>query len=179
MSANYIPIEQAVEMRNEYLSANAPLLKAKSTNNKHVATDFAWIKLEELRAFISRIDTIQELNRIEVTGVRIYFSAYPNTSVFQSTQGPNPYPLRESVFLVPTMKVDSTPLSLQYENLENLPFCIEPSDPTNPLQGDLVIINSLLNFADNTPAINHPPSVNATSTILDNMNMCPPPATNT
>ncbi len=75
MGTKYIPIEQAVEMRNEYFGADAPLLKAKDAQNNHVATDFAWIKLDELKDFLATIDLVQSLNNMEVTGVRIYFSA--------------------------------------------------------------------------------------------------------
>jgi len=177
MATKYIPIEQAVEMRNEYFAADAPLLKAKDAQNNHVATDFAWIKLDELKDFLATIDLVQSLNNMEVTGVRIYFSAYPNKTHFDSTGNPIPFPMRESVFMVPTLKVASTPLSLQYENLENLPFFIEPVGNAGPLKGDRVAIKSILNQFDNQPGTEQNPTARSTSLIADTLQMVPPPAT--
>jgi hypothetical protein len=177
MGTKYIPIEQAVEMRKEYFATDAPLLRAKDSQNNHVATDFAWIKLEDLKDFIATIDTVQSLNSMEVTGVRIYFSAYPNKSHFDSTGNPIAYPMRETVLIVPTLKVPSTPLSLQYENLENLPFFIEPVGSQGPLKGNRFIVKGLLNQFDNQPDIEQNPTAKSTSLIADTLQMVPPPAT--
>lgn len=85
--------------------------------------------------------------------------------------------MRESVFMVPTLKVASTPLSLQYENLENLPFFIEPVGNDGPLKGDRVIIKSILNQFDNQPGFEQNPTARSTSLIADTLQMVPPPAT--
>ena len=181
-----IPVSQAIAMKKEYKSKIAPLIE--SGNGKgYQATEFAWISLDSLKKYIAFLDKIQEVNKKEISGIRIYFAAYPNNNTFSATGKTIDHPGRETVFLAPTMKVQQTSLSSQYRNLENVPFYIQPAGK-DALAGTFTVIEELLYKADNNPpkpviksadktAGDPVPAAQATSVIFDNLGLVPPPKT--
>lgn len=176
MSSKIIPIEQAVEMRNEYHTHVKSSIES-ARGSGYQATDFAWIDLETLKDYVALLEQVHKSNSGNVSGIRIYFSAYPNTSTFACDRSANvDVPGTETVFIVPTVKVTSTSLSNQYGNLEHLPFCIDPTDSTDPYKGDFVVINDLLCDNDNGSGTTDTNYQNKTSLVLNEMNLTPPPA---
>lgn len=177
MSAKIIPIEQAVEMRNEYNTHIKASIEA-TRGNGYQATDFAWIDLDTLKDYVALLEQVHKSNSGNVSGIRIYFSAYPDASTFTCDRSASvDLPARETLFVVPTVKVASTILSNQHENLEHLPFCINPTDTTDPYIGDFVVINDLLCDNDNgsATAARGTGYESMTSLILNRMTMTPPP----
>lgn len=177
MSSKIIPIEQAVEMRNEYHTHVKTSIES-ARGSGYQATDFAWIDLATLKEYVEKLEEIQKVNDEKVSGVRIYFSAYPNSSTFACDRSANvDLPGRETIFMVPTFQVASTPISQQYENLEHLPFCISPSDSSDPYKGDFVVINDLLCDNDNgsSSAARGADYENMTSLVMNRTNITPPP----
>lgn len=177
MSSKIIPIEQAVEMRNEYHTHVKTSIES-ARGSGYQATDFAWIDLTTLKEYVALLEEVHKSNTGNVSGVRIYFSAYPNAATFACDRSASvDVPGRETVFIVPTVKVTSTSLSNQYENLEHLPFCIQPADSNEPYVGDFVVIDDLLCDNDNgsTSAARGSDYETMTSLVLNKMNMTPPP----
>lgn len=181
-----ISVDQAVEMKNHYKSKIIPLIEAGS-EKEYQATEFAWIDLDSLKKYIAYLDKIQEVNKKNISGIRIYFAAYPEQNTFTSTAQKVLHPGRETVFLAPTIKVPESNLSIQYRNLENLPFYIQP-DGKNALIGEFVIIEALRYQSDNKMPIESNAGksaegssdetiTNSTSVILDNLGLVPPPKT--
>jgi len=174
MGSKIISIKEAIEMKKQYLNTIAPLIET-NKGNGYQATDFAWIDLASLKDYLALLDDVMKKNDKEISGIRIYFSAYPNSDTFASTGNPIDFKGRETVLLAPTIEVDPTTLSGQYPNLENLPFFIEPTDDSKPLVGDFVVIEDLLNASDNRPSNLGSSGTNSTSLIMDNMSLTPPP----
>ncbi len=170
-----IPIEEAIEMRNEYKTHINPLIESRRATG-YTATDFGWIKIQELRDYLALLEEVEKVNGKKISGVRVYFSAYPDAPSFQSSRQQVPYEARETFFMVPTVKVESTSASQQYENLEHLPFCIHPVDASNELEGDFVVINGLLNEHDNSSRTTDENYSNKTSLVLNEMGLTPPPS---
>ena len=175
MNSKIIPIEQAVEMRNEYHTHVKTSIES-ARGNGYKATEFAWIDLATLKEYVEKLEEIQKTNDEKVSGVRIYFSAYPDAATFASNRSVNvTLPARETIFMVPTVQVASTPLSQQYQNLEHLPFCINPTDSNEPYVGSFEIINDLLHSSDNSDSRVTTNYTNKTSLLLNKLGITPPP----
>ncbi len=177
MNSKIIPIEQAIEMRNEYHTHIKTAIES-ARGNGYQATDFAWIDLKTLKEYVELLEQVNKSNTEKVSGVRIYFSAYPDAPTFSSDRSASiDLPARETFFIAPTVKVATTALSNQYENLEHLPFCIDASNSNNPYKGDFVVINDLLCSDDNDAVRIARVSdyQNMTSLIMNRSSMTPPP----
>ena len=174
MCAKIISIEQAIEMKNEYQTRIKTVIEA-SRGSGYQATEFVWIDLETLKNYLKKLDDVKEKNSTDVSGIRIYFSAYPKdeTDAFKSSE--IDYPDRETLFLAPTIEVASTSASNNYPNLQHLPFCINPTNASDPLKGAIEIIDGLLNVNDNTSSATTSNYTNKTSLLLDKMTITPPP----
>jgi len=131
-------------MYNEYAETRtklmAPILKEVYRNEEFADTRFVYFSLEDMKAYISFLEEIQQQNPDkDVSGVRVYFGAYPNA---ESVDGKTvKYPGQQSVFMAPTKhigEVDKT-----YPTMNNLPFCVKGTTE-NPLKGDFEIIESLM-----------------------------------
>lgn len=164
-----IPISKAIEMRNEYNNVIAPLIengKNSPTDTKYQATEFAFLELDTLKKYIHFLDEVKHLNPEKaISGVRIYFAAYNSSN--SAT-----YPGRETFFIAPTMKIASTEASATYPIIDHVPFYIKPSGE-NPLVGTFTEINGL-NRSSSVPK-NNAADV-GTSLILNELQICPPPA---
>jgi hypothetical protein len=169
-----IPIEQAIEMKKEYKTHINPLIE-NYRGLGYKASDFAWIDLQSLKDYIKLLDDVKTLNGKDISGVRIYFSAYPDKSTFDCNGAAVVEKGRETVFLVPTMQVNSSTDSTTYPNLENVPFCIKPDSVATPLKGELQVINDLLNSKDCTSGNGTNNYANKTSLVMDQMGLTPPP----
>jgi hypothetical protein len=175
MCAKIISIEQAIEMKNEYKTHIKPLID-NYRGSGYKATEFAWIDMGTLKDYIKKLDEVKAKNGKDVSGIRIYFSAYPNSASLNSGGGATMYPARETVFMVPTIEVESAADSISYPNLQNVPFCIKPDNVTEPLKGSIEIITDLLNSNDCTTGTCTTSYTNKTSLVMDEMGLTPPPA---
>jgi hypothetical protein len=175
MNEKIIPIEQAIEMRNEYHTHVKTSIES-ARGNGYQATEFAWIDLKTLKEYVELLEHVSKSNSENVSGVRIYFSAYPDSSTFayDRTASIN-LPARETLFFAPTVKVSSTTFSNQYENLEHLPFCINPVNRTNPYEGNFEIIEDLLHSNDNPSTNKTNDYTNKTCLLLNKIGVTPPP----
>lgn len=174
LQSKIISVKHAVDLHNEYESNFASLIETKE-DGEYQATEFAWVELETLKSYIAMLDEASNLNNKEISGVRFYFGAYPNAQNFNNSSEKIEYPGRETFFMVPTVEVENTALSDEYENLEHLPICIK-SISENPLEGDFVIIKELLHEDDNkTHGTTDGLSYESTSLILNKFALTPPP----
>lgn len=176
MNPNIIPINQAIEMKNEYEKNIAPLIEnSKSdTTYQYYATEFAFIDFKTLKDYVKLLEEVENNNDKSVSGIRIYFSSYPN-NVMNSTRTTPQYKGRETLFIAPTIKAEpKSELSFEYPNLTNLPFCIEPIE-NNPLRGKFEIIGNLLSALDEKPANTTYDVVGKTSLIMNEFSLTPPP----
>lgn len=176
MNPKIIAIDQAVEMKNEYSKTISPLieeLKSDATHEYH-ATEFAFIDFEMLKNYVKLLEDVEQINEKSVSGVRIYFSAYPN-DVMDSTRTNPLYKGRETLFIAPTIKVaSSSDVTLEYPNLCNVPFCINPEEENN-LQGSFEVIGNLLNELDEKPINTTFDVLGKTSLIMNEFSLTPPP----
>jgi len=184
-----ISVNQAVTMEEEYNSTIAPLIEdAKSTNaEKYKATQYAYVELDSLKKYIAFLDEVQRKNsKQKITGIRIYFAAYPKVKPSNFKVKEDVKLGRETFFLAPTMLVNNPRLTLEQNKriyLKNVPFSIKPTNPSKDKYiGDFKIINDLLNSNDvnfglpNTISTSRIGSVtDDTSLIMNDLYVCPPP----
>ena len=179
MKSNIIPLAQAVEMKREYKNTISPLIEtSKSTvDEKYSATEFMFIDLQTLKDYIKKLEEIENINNKVISGIRIYFSAYPNAYIIHTSGEKPKYKGRESIFLAPTIEVQSTSeVSKAHPALCHLPFCINPEDKSNnEFYGPFEIIEDLLYKHDEKPTNTTNSLNNKTSLILNDINLTPPP----
>lgn len=169
-----ISVEQAIEMKNTYEDSIGHLLKEKFSTPDRVydPTMFAYIELDTLKKYISYLEEVERLNNKKISGIRVYFAAYPDTLKDKTiTQA---YRNRETFFLAPTMEVEPNEWARKYPNLKNIPFYIEPSGDNN-LIGKFKVIEELLCKKDSRPTITKIDETRKTSLILNDLSLTPPP----
>lgn len=191
---NLISEEQAVKMRQNYLTNIAPVIQNSKVNN-YKASDFVWIDYNTLKQYVALLDEVNELNPEKVSGVRIYFAQHLSASEANALNMKTQYPGRETVFFAPTTEINdiNNKMAETYKNLKHIPFSIAYQG-SNPLKGDFVQIDALLSEFDSkmaNPKINikdknkgpNLPNVpkkletitGSTSLLMDNMSITPPP----
>lgn len=177
-----IPIEQAVEMYDEYTDKRTriiePVLRDLYGDPKFRDTRSVWFSMEELREYMAYLCEIEEENPAKtISGVRIYFAAYPNQTHFQNDSIVE-YPKRQSVFMMPTIWRN---LDDAHEHRKHQPFVIDPEDENRPLRGDFVIVDDIAGDVrswNNGKSIAHP-NPGLTSTIMNRAGLWPPPYSST
>ncbi len=98
-------------------------------------TRFVWFSLEDMKAYINYVESIKKENPKEkVSGIRIYFSAYPKNNKIESEH--------QTVFMTPT--VELTNRVDRYAPMNHLPFVIFPENENEPLKGRFEIITELM-----------------------------------
>lgn len=192
LPSNLISADEAVAMRRNYQSNIAPLIQ-NSKGKGYQATEFVWIDYQTLKQYVALLDEVNNVNEEQVSGVRIYFAQHLSSSDSKSLGYSSPYPGRETVFLAPTTQVGENELSGKYSNLKHIPFTIA-YEGSNPLKGDFMQIDGLLNESDSKMASpkmiikdnrKGPNAVNmskkmetslgTTSLIMDHLAATPPP----
>jgi hypothetical protein len=159
---NYIPINDAVQMRELYKVTNGPLLKVKNARNDYVATDFVWISLADFKAIVDEYYAIHDKDNKPISGVRIYFGLGKDTESKD----------RETLFFAPTSDYSQASPVPAEAKLCNLPVAIVE---TREHQIEFQIINDLKNAAD-IEVIQPPIAGTVTSKICDGFATVPPPA---
>ena len=139
-----IPVDQGVVMKNEYQRTRgnvlAPGLKS-ARNENFMDTEFVWYSLADIKQYISYIEAIQEANpEMDVSGIRMYFGAYPNQSRIGDHQVK--YPGQQTLFMVPTVFNKRSGAS-PYENMNHLPFYVQGT-ANNPLRGNFMIMGDIM-----------------------------------
>lgn len=192
-----IDAERANTLKTEYDSTRLVPLQPILDNtygNGFKDTEFIWVPLKKLEAYVKYIKSIDKANpNHNVSGVRFYFAAYPNSSSEK-------YPGQQTGFMVPTVK---TGYSSPFEPMQHLPFEVLPNNPNMPLTGEFQILDNLMLEFDNknrmgnyksrsdnrrraqsrsSQLTNSPNTANAvaqennvTKTVLNEFNVVPPP----
>lgn len=173
-----ISIDQAVEMKDAYLdSLGRPVLGKYSTEEVEFdPTLFAFIELDSLKQYVKYLEEVEKLNDKKISGIRIYFAAYPNKEVMQSTGKAPKYKGKNTFFFAPTMEVEPNEWGREYPNLRNIPFYIE-STGQNKLIGTFKAIDRLLCKHDSrtTNTKDTIKETVKTSLILNDLQITPPP----
>ncbi|WP_158847563.1 hypothetical protein [Algibacter sp. L1A34] len=116
-------------------------LQEKYKDNDFEDTKFIWYSLDEIKAYLQYIESIQKANpKQDVSGLRIYFAAYPNSKKFKSGKSIK-HPKQQTVFMIPTVGVDLG--EKKHKSMNHLPFIIK-SDSSNPLAGQFEIVDELM-----------------------------------
>lgn len=184
-----ISVDQSIVMKKEYEQNIASLIRKSKMEGQYDPTQFAYIELDSLKKYIAFLDQVAKLNDKKISGIRIYYGAYPENQK-GSTNFENPG--RETFFLAPTIAQNASGNMSEdqkkYRYLQNVPFSIAAKDPNNKFVGDFTPINELLFSKDvrvniktaslESSTQNGNPSTNGsenTSVILNDLNICPPP----
>lgn len=184
--SNIISVSQAVVMHDEYVKRIAPLIekdKLATQNEEYTATQYVYMNLDSLKQYIAFLDKVQEKNKKKISGLRVYFAAYPSAQAIKKANFKSEYPGRETFFMAPTMQVASSKLSKQFNTLEQIPFYISPSGKDKYV-GEYVEIEGLLCKSDvkqsktkstisNVKNVNK--AITETSLIGNRLPTCPPP----
>tara|TARA_R110000823_G_scaffold7280_44_gene26745 strand:- start:25 stop:612 length:588 start_codon:yes stop_codon:yes gene_type:complete len=169
-----ITVEQAVEMKNTYQDSIGSLIRENNSTpeNEYDPTLFAFIELDSLKKYIAFLDEVEQLNKKKISGIRVYFAAYPDT--LKNGSKTQKYRKRETFFFAPTIKVEPNEWGREYPNLRNVPFYIEPTGE-NRLIGNYKVIEGLLCKKDSRMGIPKSNETPKTSLILNDMQLTPPP----
>ncbi len=177
-----ISVEQGVNMKQEYDTKVAPFIKASKGGEDYDPTEFAYIELDSLKKYIAFLEKVERLNSKKISGIRIYYAAYPKTAAGNTKIK---HPGRETFFFAPTMEQTAgnfTDEQKQYSYLRNVPFSIIPKDADNKFVGTFKPIEGLLfskdvNIKVQTASLQQDPSTGSeeTSLLLNDLNACPPP----
>jgi len=139
-----ISVAQAIDLHQNYIGETKDAFNRYQVINKVVAntlqkddfkdTQFVWFPINEIRSYVKYLNKVERKNpkNPKISGIRIYFGAYDQ-------QGK--YPHQQTVFLTPTV---NTKLGDSYENMNNVPFYIEPKKARKPLVGKYKVIHQLL-----------------------------------
>lgn len=174
-----ISVEQAIEMKDFYQDSIGILIKKNNSTltKEYDPTLFAYIELDSIRQYIAYLDEVERLNKQKISGLRVYFAAYPDT--LKNRSKPQVYRKRETFFFAPTIEVKPNEWGRAYPNLRNVPFYIQSTND-NKLVGEFIVIDGLLCKNDSRPAnAKRSDSVSnqagKTSLILNDMQLTPPP----
>lgn len=177
-----ISVDQGVDMKREYDTKVAPFIKASKPDEDYDPTEFAYIELDSLKKYIAFLEKVERLNNKKISGIRIYYAAYPKTAAGNVKIK---HPGRETFFFAPTMEQSGGNLTQeqkQYSHLQNIPFSIVPKDASNKYVGDFRPIEGLLFEKDvkmkmQNASLQQDPTtgMEETSLLLNELNLCPPP----
>lgn len=139
-----ISVEQGIKMYKEHdlkrTKLLSPILQEMYNDSTFVDTKFVYFSLKDMKDYISFLEHVQEQNPDqEVSGVRVYFGTYPESS--QNFENNIKNPNQQTVFMVPTKNIGQ--VDPDYNNMNNIPFYIEGSRD-NPYKGKFVIIDELM-----------------------------------
>ncbi|MFC4739697.1 hypothetical protein ACFO3U_06785 [Flavobacterium ponti] len=169
-----ISVEQAVEMKDTYQDTIGKLIKENFSipEREYDPTLFAFIELDSLKQYIAYLEEVERLNDKKISGIRVYFAAYPDS--LKNSSKSEAYKNRETFFFAPTMEVEPNEWGREYPNLRNIPFYIEPSGK-NKLIGKFKAIDGLLCKKDSRPTNPKIDETEKTSLILNEFQLTPPP----
>ena len=186
--SHLISVKQGVTMKQEYQSKIGQLIENSNENPEYNATEFAYIELDSLKKYIAFLDHVEKLNNQKISGVRIYFAAYPDR---ENTGFTSIHPGRETFFFAPTMEQKAmdnmTDDQKKFDYLRNVPFSIVPKNAKDKFVGEYKPIEGLLFAKDMRSSAPKETaskqqvsklvedSGDETSLILNELNVCPPP----
>lgn len=132
-----IPTKQAISMHKEF-NANRtdliqPQLRDLYNDPGFEDSKFVWFSMEELKAYMDYLEAVQKENPSQdVSGVRLYFAAYPN--------GKHKFSKQQTLFMVPTTHIGN--VESNYKSLNHIPFSLKAKK--NSLKGEFVPIEALM-----------------------------------
>ena len=135
---------QGVDMFREFQNSRTnviePILKKRYNDSAFEDTKFVWVSLDDMKEYMHFIETIQKENpKRDVSGLRLYFAAYPNSKEFNGKR--IKHPRQQTFFMIPTVKNQRA--TSRNVNLNHLPFVIEPKG-NNALKGNFKIVEELM-----------------------------------
>lgn len=128
-----IPVSDAIKLHETYVDGRYPIIN-QSIDKDFKDTQFVWFEYGKMKSYMQYLEAVTKKNpnNPKISGVRVYFGAYDEHSLYTKQQ---------TVFFNPTIE---TVLNEDYDNMKNLPFYIIPSNPNEPLVGSYKIIERLL-----------------------------------
>lgn len=179
MPRNIIPVQKGIMMKDNYKQGVQRIIEKNRENGTYQGTEFAWIDLDSLKNYIALLDKVSKINNKKITGLRIYFSQYPEIgkAEYNKEQIEKLIPGRETIFFAPTMGITGNETTKKYPILENVPFSIK-NTTEDKLKGDFEVITGLLGRYEQRIA---PPQKQRfiqeleTSLLLNEVAMFPPP----
>lgn len=181
LPSNIIPIEKGIVMKQTYKNDIQAIVERHRAQEDYQGTEFAWINLDSLKNYIALLDKVSELNHKKVSGIRIYFSEYPQQGNYNKNQMDRLLPGRETLFLAPTTIIPANENTRTNPILENVPFSISGTRE-NKLVGEFKVIEGLLGVKErSTTALKmrstteKDGTTSETSLLLNDLGMYPPP----
>lgn len=179
MPHNIISVQKGIMMKDNYKTGVQEIIERNRENGTYQATEFAWIDLDSLKNYIALLDKVSKINNKKITGLRIYFSQYPDVDkeYYNKEQIEKLIPGRETIFFAPTMGITGNATTKKYPILENVPFSIKNSKD-DKLKGDFEIITGLLGRYEQKIALPQKQRFQQdleTSLLLNEVAMFPPP----
>lgn len=179
MPHNIIPVQKGIMMKENYKNGVQSIIEKNRENGTYQGTEFAWIDLDSLKNYIALLDKVSQVNNKKITGVRIYFSQYPEieNGNYNKEQIERLIPGRETIFFAPTMGITGNETTKKYPILENVPFSIKHTSE-DKLKGDFEVINGLLGRYEQRIALPQKQKFQQdleTSLLLNEVAMFPPP----
>ena len=137
--------EQGIEMFNEFQRNRTdivePILQKKYGDGSFEDTKFVWLSLEDMKEYMAFLEAIQKENpKKDVSGVRVYFAAYPDKQRFENRR--IKHPKQQTFFMIPTVNSGWKDRN-NNENVKHLPFVIEYNG-NNPLKGKFKVVKRLM-----------------------------------
>lgn len=186
--SHLISVKQGVVMKQEYKSKIGQLIESSNEDPNYSATQFAYIELDSLKKYIAFLEHVEKLNKKKISGLRIYFAAYPEK---ENPDFTSLHPGRETLFFAPTMEQKDngnlTDEQKKFGYLRNVPFAIVPKDAKEKYVGKYKAIEGLMfpkdvRSSDSTKESAQKPVLSKfvedngeSSLILNELNVCPPP----
>ncbi|WP_204344386.1 hypothetical protein [Psychroserpens algicola] len=136
--------QQGIDMFHEFHNSRTnliePILQNHYNDSTFQDTKFVWVSLDDMKTYIHFVETIQKENPTkDVSGLRLYFAAYPNSNEFNGKR--IKHPRQQTFFMIPTVKNKRS--TEKNVNLNHLPFVIE-SKGDNVLKGSFKIVEELM-----------------------------------
>lgn len=149
-SPHRISLEKAKQLKNNHQEGINPILA--EFQNRRIdreqlfePTEYVWVSLEDLKNYISMLETVAELNNQPISGIAINFGAYSldkdvSTDSEKSPERIGDYRGRTTVFLNPTFyQVDSNVINPLMNHKQ---FYIVPESSDNELIGTYIPIEN-------------------------------------
>ncbi|WP_136668645.1 hypothetical protein [Flavobacterium sp. H122] len=174
---NIIPVQKGIMMKENYKNGSQKFIEKNKENGAYQGTEFAWIDLDSLKNYIALLDKVSQVNNKKITGLRIYFSQYPEKGNYSKDQIEKLIPGRETIFFAPTMGIAGDETTKKYPILENVPFSIKNTGE-NKLKGNFEVITGLLgNYEQKNTGQQKQNLIEETETslLLNEVAMFPPP----
>lgn len=107
--AQIVPVDQAKSMYDNYSERRSPLIQRYEDSinggeEKFDVARYVSYDYETIKQYLAFIEQEAERTNVEISGLRFYFSNYPNETYFPGSKDSIVHPRQNSVMLSPTLK---------------------------------------------------------------------------